>query len=75
MSETNKSNCSSQVWLTPTEAGRRIPGNPTGMTVRKWSRNGLLPGAIQLPSGRWKIPLSAIEAMMAASIPQREGDA
>ena len=75
MSETNSYEQSGEVWFSPAEAGSQVPGGATGVTIRKWCRQGRVPGAIQLPSGRWKIPLSAIEAMMAASTPQREGDA
>lgn len=54
----------SEKWLTPGQASMLIPGNPSSVTVRKWCRQGSIPGAIQMPSGRWKIPTSALELML-----------
>ena len=35
-------------------------------TVIRWCETGLLPGAVQLPSGRWRIPLRAIAHLIPA---------
>lgn len=56
--------CKNEVWLTPDEARKRIPGNPSGVTVRKWAKKGYLGGAIQLPNGHWQIPVSAIDQLL-----------
>lgn len=52
------------VWLDPGDAGKLIPGGVGAAAIRKWCREGKLPGAIRLPSGRWKIPMSAIDALL-----------
>ena len=51
-------------WLTPEEFGEVIPGGLGAAAVRKWARAGKIPGAIQLPSGRWRIPESAVDAIL-----------
>ena len=48
----------------PGDAGKLIPGDVGAAAIRKWCREGKLPGAIRLPSGRWKIPMSAIDALL-----------
>lgn len=50
-------------WFSPEEASHLIPGSPVPATVRKWARNGKLPGAVRLPGGRWQIPVEAIDAI------------
>ena len=52
------------VWLDPASAGKLVPGGLGAAAIRKWCREGKIPGSIQLPSGRWKIPASAIEQMI-----------
>lgn len=64
MSETEKHGHASEDWLSPREAGQLVPGGVTGVTIRKWCQAGNIPGAVQLPSGRWVIPRSAIEHAM-----------
>ena len=51
-------------WLTPEEFGEAIPGGLGAAAVRKWARQGRIPGAIQLPNGRWQIPDTALDALM-----------
>ncbi|AFV89298.1 hypothetical protein PACID_14840 [Acidipropionibacterium acidipropionici ATCC 4875] len=46
-------------WLNPTDAAKLIP-ETTPATIRRWCSHGDLPGAKQLPSGRWMIPWSAV---------------
>lgn len=52
-------------WLTPEEAGARIPGGLGAAAMRKWARNGKLPGAIQLPNKHWLIPSQTIDEILA----------
>lgn len=51
-------------WLSPDEFGDRIPGGLGGAAVRKWARAGKIPGALQLPNGRWQIPADAVNAIL-----------
>lgn len=60
MDAPNRNEANENEWLTPAEAGMKLPRRLGAAAVRKWARNGKLPGAIQLPSGRWLIPESAI---------------
>lgn len=55
-------------WLSPGEVGERIPGGLGGAAVRGWCRKGLLPGAVRLPNGHWRIPVSAVEAIIAGEV-------
>lgn len=64
MTETQSYERAGEIWLSPSEAGELVPGGVTAVTVRKWCRLGRVPGAVQLPSGRWKVPASAIDAMI-----------
>jgi hypothetical protein len=50
-------------YLTPPEVAAVLPG-ATAVSVRRWAENGQLPGAIQLPSGRWQIPWSAVVSIL-----------
>lgn len=52
-----------QKWLTPPEFAKLIPSSPSSATVRAWAHKGLLPGAWRTPSGRWQIPVEAIDAI------------
>lgn len=65
MSVRKSNECLDSSWLSPDEAGARIPGGLGGAAIRVWCRDGKLPGAIRLPSGRWRIPVSAVEAIIA----------
>lgn len=51
-------------WLTPDEFGAAIPGGLGAAAVRKWARQGKIPGAIRLPNGRWKIPEAAVRELL-----------
>lgn len=51
-------------WLDPAEAGKLIPGGLGAPGVRQWCRQGKLPGAVKLPSGRWQIPVSALNEVL-----------
>ncbi len=51
------------MWLTPPAAARLIPG-ASEVSVRRWAEVGELKGAIQLPSGRWQIPWSAVVGIL-----------
>lgn len=46
-------------WLNPTDTASLIP-DTTPATIRRWCGRGDLPGAKQLPSGRWIIPWAAV---------------
>lgn len=46
-------------FLSPPEVARILPST-TALSVRRWAASGRLPGAIQLPNGRWQIPWSAV---------------
>lgn len=51
-------------WTTPPEVARLIPGATTAR-VSAWARNGLIPGAIRLPSAggahhRWQLPWTGL---------------
>lgn len=50
-------------WLNPRQAAAWIPG-ASKRSVRDWCAAGVMPGAIQLPSGRWQIPWSAVVAVL-----------
>ena len=50
-------------WIGSEEAADWIPG-ASKRSVRHWCASGLPPGAIQLPSGRWQIPWSAVVAVL-----------
>lgn len=50
-------------WLSPREAGERLPGNLAPQTVRDWCSKGWVPGAVRLPNGRWQIPESSVEKL------------
>ncbi|WP_146128884.1 helix-turn-helix domain-containing protein [Corynebacterium sp. 13CS0277] len=50
-------------WFTPAEAARMLP-SVRGRTVQNWAAKGMLKGAIQLPSGQWRIPREAVEAIL-----------
>lgn len=50
-------------WIGSEEAADWIPG-ASKRSVRRWCASGLLSGAIQLPSGRWQIPWSAVVAVL-----------
>lgn len=50
-------------WLTPEEAARWIPG-ASARSVRDWCADGLMPGAIRLPSGRYWVPWTAVVAIL-----------
>lgn len=66
MSETKiDKNGHNVTWLSPDQVGARIPGGLGGAAVRGWCRKGLLPGAVRLPNGHWRIPVSAVEAIIA----------
>lgn len=58
-------------YLSPAEAARVIPGAST-LAVRRWAADGKLSGAIQLPSGRWQIPWSAVVGIL--GFDPREGE-
>ncbi|WP_151550477.1 MULTISPECIES: helix-turn-helix domain-containing protein [unclassified Corynebacterium] len=66
MSVTKWNERSIEDWLDPSEVGRVIPGGISPAAVRKWCREGKIPGVIQLPNGRWRIPRSAIEEVLEA---------
>lgn len=55
-------------WYSPREAGQLIPGGLGAAGMRKWCREGQVPGARQLPSGRWLIPRSGIEKLLNDSL-------
>jgi excisionase family DNA binding protein len=38
-------------------------------TVRRWCADGTLRGAVQLPGGGWRIPESAIDALLRQAAP------
>lgn len=61
MNVTKKNDREERNWLTPAEAGERVPGGVSDTTIRSWCHADRIPGAIQTPTGRWKIPASAIE--------------
>ena len=46
-------------WLTPTRFAEMLPG-ASPKSVRDWLAAGKVPGAIRLPSGRWRIPWTAV---------------
>lgn len=54
-------------WLTPEEFGERIPGGLGSAAVRKWAREGKIPGSLQLPNGRWQLPAEAIVSITSRS--------
>jgi hypothetical protein len=35
-------------------------------SLQNWCRDGKLPGAVQLPSRQWRIPVAALEAVVSA---------
>lgn len=51
-------------WLSPRAAGELLPGAPTAQTLREWCVRGLVPGAYRTLTGRWQIPVSAIEELL-----------
>ena len=50
-------------WLTPAEVAKLLPGT-SPKSVRDWITAGKLPGAIQLPGGRYWVPYSAVVAVL-----------
>ena len=67
MSVTNSTENAKTAWLSPDEFADLMPGEPKTATVRKWCRQGKLPGAIQMPGGRWQIPQSAVAVILGAA--------
>ncbi len=61
-------------YLTPPEAARWIPGADAS-SVRRWAEEGLLEGAIRLPSGRWQVPWSAVIGILGFDPREGEGPA
>ncbi|WP_370871894.1 helix-turn-helix domain-containing protein [Corynebacterium lowii] len=55
-------------WVSPAEVGRMVPGGVSGQAVRGWCHAGRVPGAWQTPGGRWRIPVSAVEAIIAGEV-------
>jgi hypothetical protein len=54
---------SERKWLTPQEFAAVVPG-ASATAARTWCAAGKVPGAIQLPSGRWQIPWSAVVGIL-----------
>ena len=54
-------------WILVSEFINRFPGNISGASVRRWCQKGIIKGAIKLPTGRWRIPTSAIDQLYAES--------
>lgn len=50
-------------WLSPKEVAAIVPG-ASARSVREWCASKQVPGAIRLPSGRWRIPWSAVVAIL-----------
>lgn len=67
MSVTNSIDRDKETWLSPDEFANLMPGDPKTATVRKWCRQGKLPGAIQMPGGRWQIPKSTVDVVLGAA--------
>jgi len=40
------------------------------LSVRRWAENGLIPGAYQLPNGKWQIPLVGVVEMVRNATPE-----
>ncbi|HAT6526206.1 TPA: helix-turn-helix domain-containing protein [Corynebacterium striatum] len=62
-SEKSEGNRGEEVWLTTTQAAALLP-HVSRRSIQHWAAAGEIPGAIQLPSGRYRIPKSAIEELL-----------
>lgn len=60
MNETDDFTSDGELWLSPAEAGKLFPGGLAASTVREWCHAGRFLGAFQTPTGRWRIPASAV---------------
>ncbi|WP_374043712.1 helix-turn-helix domain-containing protein [uncultured Corynebacterium sp.] len=68
MSETNNCTHNEELWLSPAEAGQQFPGGLSASTVREWCHAGRFPGAFQTPTGRWRIPASAVDRVAGGAV-------
>lgn len=51
-------------YLTPREAGERLPGTPAAQTMREWCARGLIRRVKRTPTGRWQIPESSLDELI-----------